>query len=84
MICRYSDTRTTGFKFSDGSRYMPSAVRIAAVPVHCRFAEEVALRQRMSAIGDIIQEHGYPHFICFQVLQLDPFNTWSHSCHVQQ
>lgn len=33
----------------------------------CRFEEDVALQQRMSAIGDIIQEQGYPHFICFQV-----------------
>lgn len=31
------------------------------------FEEDVALQQRMSAIGDIIQEQGYPHFICFQV-----------------
>ena len=35
--------------------------------VHCRFEEDVALQQRMSAIVDIIQEHRYPHFVCFQV-----------------
>ena len=36
--------------------------------VGCRFGEDIALQQRMSAIGDIIQEHDYPHFICLQVL----------------
>ena len=32
-----------------------------------RFEEDIALQDRMSAIGDIIQEQDYPHFICFQV-----------------
>lgn len=38
-----------------------------ALFVHCRFEEDIALQQRMSAIGNIIQEHRHPHFLCFQV-----------------
>ncbi|KAL3149297.1 hypothetical protein ABBQ32_002110 [Trebouxia sp. C0010 RCD-2024] len=30
------------------------------------FEEDIALQQRMSAIGNIIQEHRHPHFLCFQ------------------
>ena len=34
-----------------------------------RFEEDIALQERMCAIGGIIQEHDFPHFICFQVHQ---------------
>ncbi|KAL0023025.1 hypothetical protein WJX79_000732 [Trebouxia sp. C0005] len=30
------------------------------------FEEDIALQERMCAIGGIIQEHDFPHFICFQ------------------
>ncbi|GMH32624.1 hypothetical protein BSKO_00458 [Bryopsis sp. KO-2023] len=30
------------------------------------FNEQAAVRDRMKAIGEVIQSHGYPHFICFQ------------------
>lgn len=32
----------------------------------CRFREDVALRQRMQGIADIIAASGYPTFLCFQ------------------
>ena len=32
-----------------------------------RFEEDIALQERMCAIGGIIQDHDFPHFICFQV-----------------
>lgn len=32
-----------------------------------RFREEVDIYLRLEAIGQIIQENDYPHFICLQV-----------------
>lgn len=35
--------------------------------VQCRFQEEIALQERMQAIGEIIQQEDFPHFLCLQV-----------------
>ena len=47
--------------------------------LQCRFQEEVALKERMQAIGHIIAHEGFPHFICFQVLHcllpIQPFSV---------
>ncbi len=37
-------------------------------PVLLRFREDVALQERMDAIGHIIEDSSYPTFLCFQVL----------------
>lgn len=43
------------------------------------FEEDVALQQRMSAIGEIIHEHDYPHFICFQEVTQNIYHLFQQS-----
>lgn len=57
------------------------AVLPCAGPVLCRFREDVALRQRMQGIADIVAASGYPTFVALQevtprIMQLFAAMPW--------
>ncbi|KAK9803621.1 hypothetical protein WJX72_006035 [[Myrmecia] bisecta] len=55
-----------GSAAASGSGGSSGAGKLTLLTYNVWFAEDVALKERMAGIGRIVEEKGYPHFICFQ------------------